>query len=158
MLVCKQSETILKNDLACKSSLETIMTKIKVLRNTPEDEYLTEEHLEYFNQRLRSWRQELVAASNEILNDLKFTELRESDPIDYGSLHAEKERNLLNSRRNRKLIARIEHALYRIKQGDFGYCELTGEEIGIERLMALPIATLSVEAQESLERQQAVSF
>lgn len=119
-----------------------------------ESDYLTPEQIEYFTCKLHSWRKELMGVSEDIMLEFKEAGLREPDPIDYGAMHAEKERGLMTKSRNNQLITRIEHALHRLKQGEFGYCEMTGEKIGIERLMAMPIATLSVEAQEMIERQQ----
>ena len=117
-----------------------------------EEEYMSQGQLEFFKNKLLGWRQELIFVSNEIMQDLKEEKLRESDPVDCGSLQAEKERSIRTKTRNSQLIEQIEHALHRINRGVFGYCEMTGEEIGLERLMAMPLATLSIEAQEIIER------
>lgn len=117
-----------------------------------DQEYMSQDQLNFFKEHLLNWRSELTGLSEEIMQDLKEGDLREADPVDYGSLQAQKERGILAKRRNNQLIGQIEHALYRINQGEFGYCEMTGEEIGIKRLIAMPLATLSIEAQELLER------
>jgi DnaK suppressor protein len=121
-------------------------------KNTPKNDYMTPAHLEFFKNRLIAWRDELVGTSNSIMNNLKEVDLRKPDPVDCGSLHAEKELNLLAGSRNARLIQQIEHALRRIEQGIYGYCEVTGEEIGLKRLEILPLTTLSIEAQEEIER------
>lgn len=117
-----------------------------------DQEYMSQDQLKFFREHLLNWRSELTGLSEEIMQDLKEGDLREADPVDYGYLQAQKERGILAKRRNNQLIEQIEHALYRINQGEFGYCEITGEEIGIKRLIAMPLATLSIEAQELLER------
>ncbi len=117
-----------------------------------DNDYLTPEQLEYFRERLLNWKDELITLSNAIMANLKEVNLRGPDPIDCGSLQAEKERTLLTSHRNAKLIHQIEHALARIQNGEYGYCEITGEKIGLKRLAIMPLTTLSIEAQERMER------
>jgi DnaK suppressor protein len=120
--------------------------------NSISNTYMTPGQLELFKNRLITWRDELIGVSNSIMNNLKEVDLRKPDPVDCGSLHAEKELNLLTRSRNAKLIGQIEHALWRIEQGEYGYCEVTGEEIGLKRLEIMPLTTLSIEAQEKVER------
>lgn len=123
----------------------------------PVDEaYMNEQHLSYFRQLLLDWRAELVAASLMARADLKDEQLRKPDPIDCGTLQAEKERSLSATKRHDQLVARIDQALRRINQGTYGYCEMTGERIGLRRLAVLPLANLSIDAQEQLERSGAV--
>ena len=121
-----------------------------------DEEYMSEQHLSYFRQRLLEWRAELVAASLMARTDLKEEQLRKPDPVDCGTLQAEKERSLNATNRQDLLVARIDHALRRIRQGTYGYCEMTGERIGLRRLAVLPLANLSIDAQEQLERGGAV--
>jgi DnaK suppressor protein len=117
-----------------------------------DEEYMNERHLSYFRQRLLDWRAELVAGSLMVIAELKEEQLRKPDPVDCGTLQAEKERSLSAAKRQDLLVARIDHALRRIKQGTYGYCEMTGERIGLRRLAVLPLANLSIDAQEQLER------
>jgi DnaK suppressor protein len=117
-----------------------------------EEEYMNEQHLSYFRQRLLDWRAELVAASLMAFAELKEEQLRKPDPVDCGTLQAAKERSLSATKRQELLVAKIDHALRRISQGTYGYCEMTGERIGLRRLAVLPLANLSIDAQERLER------
>ncbi len=82
--------------------------------------------------------------------------MRKPDPVDCGSLYAEKERNIITTSRNSQLIQQIEHALRRIRNKEYGYCEITGKKIGMKRLEIMPLARLSIEAQEELERKGSV--
>ncbi len=109
--------------------------------------------LEYFRQQLISWRTELVRESQEtIQNTLQSTELQKPDIADRASAETDHALELRTRDRERKLISKINQALERIDQGEFGFCEETGEPISIARLKARPIATLSLEAQERHER------
>ena len=128
------------------------MIALKKHENSSDNDYMTAAHLELFKNRLITWRDELIGASNSIMNNLKEVDLRKPDPVDCSSLHAEKELNLLTRSRNVRLILQIEHALRRIDLGDYGYCEVTGEKIGLKRLEIMPLTTLSIEAQEKMER------
>ena len=128
------------------------MSNVIELETASENTYMTPDHLEYFRQKLLNWQDELVAASKAIMINLKEHEGQKPDPIDFGTMQAEKELNLITENRNNHLIRQIEYALYRIKQGEYGYCEITGEEIGIERLKIMPLTSLSVEAQERMEK------
>lgn len=120
--------------------------------NNIDEEYMTEAHLHYFKEKLINWRDELTGNSDHILNSLKEVDMRKPDPVDCGSLYAEKERNIITTSRNNYLIQQIEHALRCIRNKEYGYCQLTGERIGMKRLEIMPLATLSIEAQEDLER------
>lgn len=116
------------------------------------EEYMNEMQLEYFRQKLLEWKKELLAQSNDTLDDLRQGGLNQPDDVDRASLETDKSLDLRTKDRARKLIMKIDQALERIEDGSYGYCEETGEEIGIGRLMARPIATLCVEAQERHER------
>jgi DnaK suppressor protein len=109
--------------------------------------------LEYFRQQLLAWRQELVKESQEtIQNTLQSTELQKPDIADRASAETDHALELRTRDRERKLISKINQALERIDNGEYGFCEETGEPITIARLKARPIATLSLEAQERHER------
>ena len=118
------------------------------------EEYMNDMQLEFFRRKLINWKKELLAQSNDTLDDLRQGGLNQPDEIDRASLETDKSLDLRTKDRARKLILKIDEALERIDDGTYGYCEETGEEIGIERLMARPIATLCVEAQERHERME----
>ena len=110
--------------------------------------------LEYFRRKLLRWREELEAESSETLQHLKESGLQEPDVADRASLETDRSLELRTRDRERKLISKIDAALERVANGSYGYCEETGEPIGIRRLDARPIATLSLEAQERHERRE----
>ena len=110
--------------------------------------------LEYFRQKLLAWKKSLVEQSQDTLDDLRQGGLNQPDEIDRASLEADKSLDLRTKDRARKLISKIDEALDRIEDGTYGYCEETGEPIGLDRLEARPIATLSIEAQERHERME----
>ncbi|MGE0254111.1 MAG: RNA polymerase-binding protein DksA [Alphaproteobacteria bacterium] len=109
---------------------------------------------EFFRQRLLDWRQDLLRESTETLVNMQETSLAEPDLADRASLETERSLELRTRDRERKLISKIDSALRRIEDGSYGYCEETGEPISLRRLMARPIATLSIEAQERHERME----
>lgn len=119
-----------------------------------DEEYMNDMQLEYFRQKLLAWKKSLVEQSQDTLDDLRQGGLNQPDEIDRASLETDKSLDLRTKDRARKLIIKIDEALERIDDGTYGYCEETGEEIGIERLLARPIATLCVEAQERHERME----
>ena len=118
------------------------------------EEYMSEMQLEYFRQKLLEWKKSLIGQSADTLNDLKEGGLNRPDEIDRASLEADKALELRTRDRARKLISKINEALKRIEDGVYGYCEETGDPIGIERLEVRPVATLSIEAQERHERME----
>ncbi len=118
------------------------------------EEYMSDMQLEYFRQKLLDWKKSLVEKSEDTLEDLRQGGLNQPDEIDRASLEADKSLDLRTKDRARKLISKINEALERIEDGSYGYCEETGEPIGLERLEARPIATLSIEAQERHERME----
>lgn len=118
------------------------------------EEYMNDMQLEYFRQKLTEWKKDLLLQSSGTLEELRQGGLNQPDDIDRASLETDKSLDLRTKDRARKLIIKIDQALERIEDGSYGYCEETGEEIGIERLMARPIATLCIEAQERHERME----
>ena len=116
--------------------------------------FLNELQLEYFRQKLLQWRMELLEEVNETRTNLKETSLVEPDLGVRASVEADRSLVLRTRDRARKLISKIDEALARIEGGSYGYCEETNEPIGIKRLEARPIATLSLEAQERHERME----
>lgn len=118
------------------------------------EEYMCPEHLQYFKEKLMSWRQELLDESRETLEHLKEENWHEADIADRASIETEAGVELRTRNRYLKLISKIDAALNRIESGEYGFCEETGEPIGIKRLEARPIATLTIEAQERHERME----
>ncbi|MCD8562750.1 MAG: RNA polymerase-binding protein DksA [Alphaproteobacteria bacterium] len=110
---------------------------------------------EYFRQQLIAWRGELLRESQEtIMNTLQGTELQKPDLADRASAETDHALELRTRDRERKLISKINEAIQRINDDEYGYCEETGEPISVARLKARPIATLSLEAQERHERME----
>jgi DnaK suppressor protein len=107
---------------------------------------------EFFRQKLLKWRSELFRESSETLEHLQQETVQEADITDRAATETDRFTELRTRDRERKLIAKIDSALRRIDDGTYGYCEETGEPIGVKRLEARPIATLSLEAQERHER------
>ena len=116
--------------------------------------FLNDLQLEYFRQKLLRWRVELLQEVNETRTNLKKTSSMEPDLGVRASVEADRSLELRTRDRARKLISKIDEALARIEDGSYGYCEETNEPIGIKRLEARPIATLSLEAQERHERME----
>ena len=110
--------------------------------------------IEYFRQKLLRWRAELLADSTGTLRHLKEESLLKPDLTDRASLETERAIELRTRDRERKLISKIDAALSRIDGGTYGYCEETDQPIGVRRLDARPIATLTIEAQERHERME----
>jgi DnaK suppressor protein len=123
-------------------------------RPSDDEEFMNPLQIEYFRQRLMSWRNELLADSSGTLRNLKEESLVKPDLTDRASLETDRAIELRTRDRERKLISKIEAALSRLETGTYGYCEETDEPIGIRRLEARPIATLSIEAQERHERME----
>ena len=123
-------------------------------RPSEDEDFMNPLQLEYFRQKLLRWRSELLAESTETLQHLKEESLAEPYLTDRASLETERSIELRTRDRERKLISKIDAALMRIEDGSYGYCEETDEPIGIRRLEARPIATLSLEAQERHERME----
>jgi len=118
------------------------------------EKYMSEKQLQYFREKLLAWRQELVEESRETINHLQ-SEVRDvGDEAERATRETENSLELRTRDRYRKLIRKIDKALIRIEEGDYGYCEETGEEIGLDRLEARPIATLCLDAQERWELRQ----
>jgi RNA polymerase-binding transcription factor len=119
-----------------------------------DEEFMGPLQVEYFRQKLLRWRAELLADSAETLRSLQEESLLKPDLTDRASLETERAIELRTRDRERKLISKIDAALSRLDSGTYGYCEETDEPIGIRRLEARPIATLSIEAQERHERME----
>jgi DnaK suppressor protein len=123
-------------------------------RPTEDEPYMSQNQREYFRRKLISWRDEILRGSNETLRQLKEEESRVADMSDWASFETERNFQLRARDRERKLLSKIDEALRRIEEGTYGFCEETQEPIGLRRLEARPIATLSIEAQERHERRE----
>lgn len=122
---------------------------------TEKEKYMNAVMLEYFRQKLLRWKADIVKEADDTLHDLQDEGgLQEPDIADRASVETEVALELRARDRQRKLIGKIDEALERIQRGEYGYCEETGEPIGIKRLEARPVATLTVEAQERHERME----
>ena len=125
-------------------------------RPSEDEPYMNERQLEYFQNKLMSWREEILRGSNETLKQLKEEDNRLADMSDWASFETERSFQLRARDRERKLLSKIAAAIERIEDGSYGYCEESQEPIGLQRLEARPIATLSIEAQERHERREKV--
>ncbi len=123
-------------------------------RPSEDEPFMNEMMQEYFRQKLLKWRADLLKESDETLQHLQEGGLQEADIADRAQAEADRALELRTRDRARKLIAKIDEALRRVEDGSYGYCEETGEPIGVRRLEARPIATLSIEAQERHERME----
>ena len=121
-------------------------------RPSEDEEFMNPLQREYFRQKLLQWRAELMSETTDTLAHLKEESLLKPDLTDRASLETERAIELRTRARERRLISKIEAALQRIDLGTYGFCEETDEPIGIRRLEARPIATLSIEAQKRHER------
>ncbi|ARW17132.1 DnaK suppressor protein [Komagataeibacter diospyri] len=114
------------------------------------------QQVEYFRLKLLKWRADLLKEADETLASLSEGGIHEADITDRASVETDRALELRTRDRARKLISKINQALLRIEAGTYGYCEETGEPIGLKRLEARPIATLSIEAQERHERMERI--
>ena len=121
-------------------------------RPTDAEEFMNPQQQAYFRQKLLKWRQELLREAGDTLASLSAGGITEADLTDRASVETDRALELRTRDRARKLISKIDQALERIENGTYGICEDSGEPIGLRRLEARPIATLSIEAQERHER------
>lgn len=121
------------------------------------EEYMNELQKDYFRRLLLEWKKSILSASAGTLQSLQDGPIREPDLNDRASSETDWSIELRTRDRQRKLIAKIDSALRRIEEDEYGYCEVTGDPIGIRRLIARPIATMTVEAQEAHERREKIS-
>ena len=121
------------------------------------EKYMCTKHKNYFTKKLISWRKEIVKSNkdNFVLNNFD-DNVSSADIVDQASSYTEKTVEMRETNRRRKLINKINQALKRLKDGTYGYCEDTGEPIGLKRLIARPIATLCIEAQEKHEKEEKI--
>ena len=118
------------------------------------EQYMSKEQLEHFRKILQSWKQDLMLEVDRTVSHMKDEAANFPDPNDRATQEEEFSLELRTRDRERKLIRKIDEALGRIEDGSYGYCLETGEQIGVKRLEARPVATLSIEAQERRERRE----
>lgn len=132
-----------------------MVTVPKNYKPTEKEPYMNPVMLEYFKQKLLVWKESILHDANSTLQELQDEGgLRESDVADRASVETDVALELRARDRQRKLISKIDEALERIRNNDYGYCEETGDPIGVKRLEARPVATLTIEAQERHERME----
>ena len=121
------------------------------------EKYMCVKHLAFFKKKLTDWKVDLIKTNNEALYNSSMDDNSTSaDIVDQASSYTEKNVEMRAINRQIKLISKIDSALKRIKDGTYGFCEDTGEPIGLKRLMARPVATLSIEAQEKHEKEEKI--
>ncbi|MDJ0860005.1 MAG: RNA polymerase-binding protein DksA [Dinoroseobacter sp.] len=125
-------------------------------RPAEDEPFMNDRQLEYFRRKLLAWKSELLEDSQNTISELQGAARNIPDVADRASEETDRALELRTRDRQRKLISKIDSALRRIEEGEYGYCEATGEPISLKRLDARPIATLSLEAQERHERREKV--
>ncbi len=122
-----------------------------------DEEYMNERQQDYFRMLLLDWKKSIHDAAGQTLQSLQDGPIREADLNDRASSETDWGIELRTRDRQRKLIAKIDSALRRLDNGEYGWCEVTGDPIGLKRLIARPVATMTVEAQEAHERREKIS-
>ncbi|ATG42978.1 RNA polymerase-binding protein DksA [Phaeobacter sp. BS52] len=125
-------------------------------RPADDEPFMNDRQQEYFRRKLHEWKQELLAESRDTIEGLQDNTRNIPDVADRASEETDRALELRTRDRQRKLVAKIDSAIRRIDEGEYGYCEVTGEPISLKRLDARPIATMSLEAQERHERREKV--
>lgn len=152
-----------ETDLASRDPVSMEGAKMKPEVFLPEDyrpaedePFMNDRQLEYFRRKLNAWKQEILDLSAETIEGLQDSARNVPDLADRASEETDRALELRTRDRQRKLVAKIDSALRRIENGEYGYCEVTGEPISLKRLDARPIATMTLEAQEKHERREKV--
>ncbi len=125
-------------------------------RPAEDEPFMNDRQLEYFRRKLIAWKSDIVEESRDTIEGMKESTRNIPDIADRASEETDRALELRTRDRERKLVAKIEAALRRIDNGEYGYCEVTGEPISLKRLDARPIATMTLEAQERHERREKV--
>ena len=123
---------------------------------SPDEPFMNERQQQYFHEKLKAWRDDILRESAETLQNLQEDNLREPDVADRASSETDWSVELRTRDRQRKLVSKIDAALRRLEEDEYGYCEVSGEPISLRRLDARPIATMTIEAQEAHERAEKV--
>ena len=138
------------------TALASVIVDAAAYRPSDDEPFMNERQLEYFRRKLIVWKEDLLDDSRETIEGLQDSGRNVPDIADRASEETDRALELRTRDRQRKLVAKIDSALRRIENGEYGYCEETGEPISLKRLDARPIATLSLEAQERHERREKV--
>ncbi|SLN12804.1 RNA polymerase-binding protein DksA [Ruegeria meonggei] len=125
-------------------------------RPAEDEPFMNDKQLEYFRRKLQDWKTELLAGSRDTIEGLQDNTRNIPDVADRASEETDRALELRTRDRQRKLVAKIDSAMRRIDEGEYGYCEMTGDPISLKRLDARPIATMTLEAQERHERREKV--
>ena len=125
-------------------------------RPAEDEPFMNDRQLEYFRRKLLNWKQDLLAESRDTIEGLQDNTRNIPDVADRASEETDRALELRTRDRQRKLVSKIDAAIRRIDEGEYGYCEVTGEPISLKRLDARPNATMSLEAQERHERREKV--
>ncbi len=125
-------------------------------RPAEDEPFMNDRQVEYFRRKLLSWKEDLLADTRDTIEGLQDSTRNIPDVADRASEETDRALELRTRDRQRKLVAKIDSAIRRIDEGEYGYCEVTGEPISLKRLDARPIATMSLEAQERHERREKV--
>lgn len=145
--------------MAANMSAETLLDAPGVDENyfpSEQEEFMNPRQQMYFRKKLLDWKKEILANTRDTIDTMRSDDLVLPDVTDRATYESEKSLELRARDRQRKLVSKIDAALARLDDGTYGYCEITGEPIGLRRLDARPIATLSIEAQEMHERREKV--
>lgn len=134
----------------------TVLVEKSDYRPSEDEPFMNDRQLEYFKNKLLVWKEEILRESRETVTHLQKETENHADLADRASSETDRALELRTRDRQRKLISKIDQALRRVEDGSYGYCEETGEPIGLARLDARPTATLSLEAQERHERRERV--
>ena len=160
---CDRAMATAVNDVGGRSEVRTGANDSAPLilesdyRPSADEAFMGPRQQAYFRAKLLSWKDSILRESQGTLNQLQVDSLREPDVTDRASAETDWSIELRTRDRQRKLISKIDAALRRIDEGEYGYCEVTGEPISLARLEARPVATMTVEAQEKHERQEKIS-
>ncbi len=122
-----------------------------------DEPYMSDKQLAYFRVLLLEWKRSIHDASDQTLQSLQDGPIRDADLNDRASSETDWSIELRTRDRQRKLISKIDSSLRRLEEGEYGYCEISGDPIGLKRLIARPVATMTVEAQEAHERREKIS-
>jgi DnaK suppressor protein len=148
------------SDIIDDGGIEDALDRVQLpadYRPGDDEPFMCDAQLAYFRRKLVAWKQAILDEARVTLDQLQGSSLQEPDQADRASSETDWALELRTRDRQRKLIAKIDAALRRIEAGDYGYCEITGEPISLQRLEARPIATMTLEAQERHEREERVS-
>ena len=149
--------TLINSNLYSPEFINGKKTSNKKYVPSQKEKYMCAKHKKFFSDELVRWKKDIIKANNlgNLLNSSDDS-MSSADIVDQASSYTDKSVEMKALNRSRKLIAKIDMALRRIKDGTYGFCEETGEPIGLKRLMARPIATLTIEAQEKHERDEKI--